>query len=31
MPEAFVKIFKRDYVYSNDILDAETVMKALLM
>ena len=29
MGEAFVKTFKRDYVYLNDLPNAETVMKAL--
>lgn len=29
MAEAFVKTFKRDYVYLYDVPDAETVMKAL--
>ena len=29
MAEAFVKTFKVDYVYLNDVLDAETVMKCL--
>lgn len=27
MAEAFVKTFKVDYVYLNDVLDAETVMR----
>lgn len=29
MAEAFVKTFKRDYIYLNDIPDAETVMRCL--
>ena len=29
MAEAFVKTFKRDYVYLNDVPDAETVLKSL--
>lgn len=29
MAEAFVKTFKRDYVYLNDVPDAETVMRYL--
>ena len=29
MAEAFVKTFKRDYVYLNDVPDAETVLNAL--
>jgi transposase InsO family protein len=29
MAESFVKTFKRDYVYVNDMLDAVTVMKKL--
>lgn len=29
MAEAFVKTFKRDYVYLNDVPDAETVMRCL--
>lgn len=29
MAEAFVKTFKRDYVYLNDVADAETVMRCL--
>lgn len=29
MAEAFVKTFKRDYVYLNDVSDAETVMRYL--
>lgn len=29
MAEAFVKTFKRDYVYLNDVPDAQTVMRCL--
>ena len=29
MAEAFVKTFKRDYVYVNDIWNAESVLEAL--
>lgn len=29
MAEAFVKAFKRDYVYLNDVHDAKIVMNAL--
>ena len=29
MAEAFVKTFKRDYVYLNDVSDAETVLRCL--
>lgn len=29
MVEAFMKTFKWDYVYLNDVSDAETVLKAL--
>lgn len=31
MAEAFVKTFKRDYVYLNDVPDAATVLNTLLL